>query len=141
MSNNIDNKTKEETKWEQIKKHLKNNLTIFKIILIILTVSYIIYILILNKQDIRYIQTGGDASGIDNITEAVSGKKKGRFGKFGKFSPITGGFNMVFGFVNTLFMIFGIVIILILIPTIPIIVLLIICYYIGRRKLWDLRTM
>lgn len=69
------------------------------------------------------------------------GKMKSGMGKLGKMSPLSGGFTMVFQFVNAIFMIFGIVIILILIPTIPIIFFLVISYFICRRKLWDLRTM
>lgn len=69
------------------------------------------------------------------------GKMKSGMGKLGKMSPLSGGFTMVFQFINAIFMIFGIVIILILIPTIPIIVFLVISYFICRRKLWDLRTM
>ena len=115
---NIIDNTNEINNWEKIKNHFKNNLTIWKGIIIVITLGYIVYILILDKQSIRRLSQSG-----------------------GGISPITSGFNMVFSLVNSLFMIFGIVLILILIPTLPIIFFLIACYYLCRRQLWDIRTM
>jgi hypothetical protein len=115
-----DDNNDDNISWPQIKNYLHQNLTVIKITLIILTLLFIYYIW---QTPVKHTQMGGG------------------LGKMGKASPISGGFTLVFQFVNNMFMIFGIVIILILIPTIPIIIFLVISYFICRRKLWDLRTM
>ena len=134
-----DDNNDDNISWPQIKNYLHQNLTVIKITLIILTLLFIYYIW---QTPVKHTQMGGGP-----FTAAAKGfgkglsKAKGGLGKMGKASPISGGFTLVFQFVNNMFMIFGIVIILILIPTIPIIIFLVISYFICRRKLWDLRTM
>lgn len=137
MNSNIDNDNQKQNKWEQVKNYLNQNVSMFKSLLIMLTVFLILYIILLDKHQLKK-QTGG---GPVNAYSKGIGRIKGGVGKLSSASPISGAFSIVFSFINTLFMIFGIVIILILIPTLPIMLFLVICYYICRRKIWALRTM
>lgn len=143
INDNQNESDNNDISWPQIKNYLHQNLTTLKIILILITLLFLYYVWQMPSETIQS-QSGG-APG--RLTSAMKGfgkgidKAKGGLGKLSRKSPISGGFTMVFQFINGIFMIFGIVIILILIPTIPVIIFLVISYFICRRKLWDLRTM